>query len=156
MSLDQMRDANASFIRLVLLGVNRLNLDLSQWTCPLDTLLNKLCSSAFRARVHFILIEWLLGKLFRGFFWSPIVYPYPREKSTLLNRKHAKNWNKKYVVYSRSHGTLLYEVYDYFFCKLFKLRSSKSGSDRPLQATWTKTAAPTWIAAQLWYGAAPL
>ena len=38
------------------------------------------------------------------------------------------------------------------FLKRLKLRSSKSGSDRPLRATWTKTAAPTWIAAQLRYG----
>ena len=33
-----------------------------------------------------------------------------------------------------------------------KLRSSKSGTDRRLRATWAKTAAPTWIAAQLRYG----
>ena len=35
---------------------------------------------------------------------------------------------------------------------VLKLRSSKSGSDRRLRATWAKTAAPTWIAAQLRYG----
>ena len=35
---------------------------------------------------------------------------------------------------------------------ILKLRSSKSGSDRPLRAKWAKTAAPPWIAAQLRYG----
>ena len=39
-----------------------------------------------------------------------------------------------------------------FDLELLKLRSSKSGSDRRLRATWTKTAAPTWFAAELRYG----